>query len=274
MNFFRPIGIAGLAWRDAGRGFTRGYMWVPVVALAGLELLILAILLWFYLPPLVAWARPLVNLLGGESSTHYPAHLYAMPRMFGQLSVVTRILALPIVCGILCTRFAELFRISFQDAPASLTVATTLRLIAVGFVATALPYGIEAMILGALDSGAEPVAWMPVLLALITILSVALFLYCVPAIALQGLGLIGAVREALRAARRSPVPTLLVTSVSLAVLFPFTVLVPRSDLQALSLRPEFSVVLVLLRIVLQAVILFLIIGASTRLYAPRRSRRR
>ncbi len=273
MNFFRPIGVAGLAWSDAARGLTRRSVWPPLLTLVSIELLLLAILTWFYVPPLVTWARPLVNLLSGESATHYPAHLYAIPKMFDRVAMVVQALGVPIVAGALCIRFAELFRISFGDAPPSSSSRGILRLVTVGIVTTLLPVGTEALILGALDPAAEPVTWLPMLLAMVSILALALFLYCVPAIVLQDLGVIPATRAALRAARRSPVPTLLVTSISLSVLYPLTVLVPQSDLRELSLRPELSVVLVLTRIVLHAMIWTLLIGAFTRLYAPRRSRR-
>lgn len=275
MNVFRPIGIAGLAWRDAARGLGRPDVWWPVATLSGLEVALVLLMLGFASPLVLPVALPLVRLLGGETATHYPAHLYALPAMFEEAMRVPRALLLPIVAAAVSLRFAVFYGVLARDVSPSLGRSTLLPLLTIGALVLAVPAAIDALLeLAASRVVPSLAAARPRVSATVTVLTFGLLVYAVCAIALRRKGLFGAFREAARRASSFAVPTILIVAVPLALLHPLAVALPRADLQGASLRPELTIVLLAIRIALEAVVIVLVMGASTRLFVTRRGDRR
>lgn len=275
MNVFRPIGIAALAWRDAALGLGRWEVWRPVAAFVSFEFVVLAMLTGFTAPVLVELALPLVRLLGGERATHYPDHLYALPSMFERATLLARALVLPVVAAALCLRFAETYGAVARDATPRLRRGAILPLIAIGLIAYAIPTVLAALfdavvprVSPTLQEYASRFTVTSILLALVWLV------HAVFSIALRGNGLRAGLHDGVRRMAIFAVPTLLVVAVPLALLHPLAVSLPAADLQAASLRPELTILLVSVRILVEALLLVFLVGAGTRLFVSRRGGQR
>jgi hypothetical protein len=272
MNVFLQVGVASLAWAAAARGLGRATTWIPALGLIAVEGMVLFLLAGFTLPVLTHVALPLVRLLGGEAATHYPGHLYALPMMFAAASHPLRSLVLPFVYGALCTRYATLYGIGdlARDCPHRSRTWFALAVLA-GILGWAPEFCLEAFAWVAAKTVPSLLVDRPIVHHALYVVFLMILVHAAPAIVLGGKGPLAALATGVRKAIVLAVPTLLVVLVPLAILYPLTVVVPRIDLEQLSLRPEIGPVLVALRIVLETLAVVIVAGASTRLFLGRRA---
>jgi hypothetical protein len=90
--------------------------------------------------------------------------------------------------------------------------------------------------------------------------------YATAWIVLRGHKVLPAMRDSIRVTARTFVPTFLIVAIPVLILFPLDYLAGRTDLYATKLNPEMTAGILGLRIVIQTLFSFLLVGAVTRLF--------
>jgi hypothetical protein len=103
-------------------------------------------------------------------------------------------------------------------------------------------------------------------MVLLLIFVQSLFAYATAWIVLMGHRLWPAIRDSVRVAIQTFVPTLVVVGVPVLLVFPFSYATTRVDLIMGKFRPEIAAGLVCMQLVCQVIATFLLVGAVTRLF--------
>lgn len=273
MNIARMFSIAGWAWRGVFAQMRRPVLWVPFLLVAVVQFVLLALIVGFHKTAILPVGLPLVKLLGGEPATHYPVFYYALPTMFSRVNLAIALLVGSIAGGAATLLFAHFWGLgerknawkrSFRAAPS--LIPLTLLVIAILYGAGALVRLVprETML------GDSAVRWGTRGGMLALFILVQSFLgYGTAWIVLMGHKFFPAVRDSIRVAGITLLPTLLVVALPALILFPVSYATGRIDLIADKLRPETTLALVSLQIVLEVFCTFILAGALTRLFVWR-----
>jgi hypothetical protein len=223
VDWFRPLGVAGLAWRSVATVVGRVSLWVPSLILAVAQLLVLLVLLFFHLSPLVPVAGPLVRLLGGESATHYPAHILALPIMLDRASLALEVLLAWVVLGVTTLRFADAFGVEQQESSWAGARRRAGALAAVVGSNVVARVGLMAL-LAASPVGARLGSWGELACHLLVGLLVqAVLAYAAAYLLLHQRGLWSALTDSYQLARRNVATTLILVGAPMAMVLPLSV---------------------------------------------------
>jgi hypothetical protein len=224
----------------------------------------------FHRSTLLPIGLPLVRRLGGEAATHYPVLYYALPGMYGRMSIILDVLAASILGGATTLLFARAFGLSDRSSVWTTPLRRAPALIATSIVTVGLFVGIAQ--LGSFVPDGESrrefaMRWLlrgTMLLMLVTVQS--LMAYATAWIVLMGHGFLSAIRDSVRVATMTFVPTMIVVGIPALALLPLSYALGRADLIASRLRPEIVANLIGLQVIVQLLAGFFLIGGITRLF--------
>src|SRR5262245_6166624 len=123
------------AVRSALACVLRGRIWLPFVAIAGLQLLLLGALVGFYPQLLAPIFVPLVLFLAGVGATPFPTFYLALPLVYSRLALVLSVVVTCVMIGAATVLFAQAFgrtrpehawRVSWKHYPSLLLVTLML----------------------------------------------------------------------------------------------------------------------------------------------------
>jgi hypothetical protein len=258
------------AWRSAGALFPRPRIWLPFLLIGGVQAAALLLIVSFYHPALLHLGDPLIRLLAGKIATHYPVLYYALPTMFYRLNIVIDALIASIAGGAATLLFATAFGIGQERRPWNRAIRRAPTLVLATLVATALVLGFGALttlVPKELTARSFAIRWgVRGATMLVFILVQGLLVYATAWIVLMGHRLWPALRDSVRVALRTFLPTMIVVAITQLVLFPFQYAGTRADLVASKLKPEMVGSLLAAQIVCQVLVTFLLVGAITRLF--------
>ena len=264
MNPYRSIGRAGLAWRSAASVADEFWLWAPLIPLGVIYGCLLILLFFFHWKWVAPLGVPLVEFLGGEEATHYPAHLNLLPSLLTWPYFVIGAVLLPLVQGDLTRRFS----LRFGSAAESFSVLRFApRLVLLGLLTVSLRLGLEFVaerVLTQVGRADGSTIWMFRFVA--ATVTHTLMAYGVAWVVLRGRPVVPAIRGSYRLARRSLATTALVVGVPLLVITAFRYLrVEWSELGA-AMRPELIFIVVLGGVVVELLLVFAWVGGVTRLF--------
>jgi hypothetical protein len=270
MNLFRAAGMVVWAVRSAFACALRGRIWLPFLVIAGIQAVMLAILLNFHrgiLSPLVV---PVIKGFAGPAATHYPNFYLALPIVFSRLSLVLSVLVTCLMVGASIVLFAQAFgRVPYMEAwkiarkhYLALVVATAILaacLFAVPYVSLLVPRDLM-MTNGMARWGVRG------LLLLLSILVQSFMIYAAAWILLRNERPLKAVADSFRLARSTFLATFVIVALPALLLYPLSFLDSRGDLFVTKFRPEALTGLILIQIFLELLVGFVLVGATTRIF--------
>jgi hypothetical protein len=234
------------------------------------QLVVLALMVFFSTPVLLPLGLPLVKLLGGEGATHYPTLFYALPTVFLRANLVITALVASIATGAATWLFARAFGLTdprkawaraFGQAPAliGVTALVIAFLIGIGALSSLVPRQLSLESFG--------VRWGIRLGIMLLLVVVQTFLaYTTAWIVLMGHGFWPAIRDSVRVALRTFLPTVIAVGIPALLLFPFSYASNQADYVATKLRPEMVAGLIAIEMAAQMILTFWSVGSVTRLF--------
>ena len=270
MDLFRAAGMVVWAVRSAAACMLRGRIWLAFAAIAGVQLIALAMVLnfhWGILSPLVV---PLVTGFGGSAATHYPNFYLALPIIFSRFSLILSVLVTCVMVGAAVVLFAQAFgrvqnmkpwKMAKKRYPALFlaTLILAVALFAVPYVSLLIPR--NAML------GNSMVRWgTRGVLLLLSILVQSLLVYAAAWVLLRNQHALKAVASSCKLTLATFIPTFVLVALPAVILYPLSFLDSRGDLFVTKFRPEAVTGLILLQIVLELLFGFLLVGATTRIF--------
>jgi hypothetical protein len=270
MNLFRAAGMVVWAVRSAVACALRGRLWLPFLAIAGIQLLALILFLNFYQGLLSPFMAPLLRTLGGPGATHYPNLYLALPLVFSRLSLVLSVILTCIMVGAATILFAQAFGRAERLAPWSRAWKRyPALLIATGILAAclfAIPY-LGQLVPQESLLGNSKVRWgTRGLLFLLSILVQCFLAYAAAWIVLRNERALKAVGDSFRLTRATFLPTFAIVALPAILLYPLGFLASRSDFFVTKFRPEALAGLIVVQIVVEIVLGFILVGAITRIF--------
>jgi len=270
MNLFRAAGMVIWAVRSAAACALRGRIWLAFAAIAGVQLIALAMVLnfhWGILSPVVV---PLITGFAGPAATHYPNFYLALPVVFSRFSLILSVLVTCIMVGAAIVLFAQAFgrvenmkpwKVARKRYPALLiaTLILAITLFAVPYLSLLIPK--EAMLNNSM------VRWgTRGVLLLLSILVQSFLIYAAAWVLLRNEHAFKAVADSCRLTLATFVPTVVLVGLPAVLMYPLSFLDSRGDLFVTKFRPEAVTGLMLVQIVLELLFGFLLVGATTRIF--------
>jgi hypothetical protein len=269
LNWFRPLGVAALAWRSVVGVADRSSIWMPVLMIASVQAPILCLLVFFHQPPLVPFAAPLVQALGGEVATHYPFHFFALPAMYDKVAAGIDILLAWVVPGVATLRFAAAFGLAHEESAWAVATRCAPALVGLALLAAGARQAASALFgLLPVEARLESSLLRWIALAgkpLLVVLAHALLAYSTAFVVLKGRSMWSAIRDSVGLARWVFAPTIILVAVPAGLLAPFSYVLSRVSPSTVP-RPELVAGVVGLRIVATVLLTFVLVGSITRMF--------
>ncbi len=270
-----PLNVAGWALRGPLALFFRPSQWNPFLTIGAAQAALLLLLVLFYSPFFLPVALRLIGLLAGRDAAHYPVLYFALPSMFEKGNLVINVLLASIACGAGTLLFARAF--GFKSKAGDRTWSWAWRcaplLIGASLLETLLQVGaggLMSLIPGRLVLENGLIRWgQRAALMGLSILIQGLLVYATAWIVLMGRGLFSAVRDSVRVTMKTFLPTMLVVAIPVVLIFPISYAYGRTDLIMNKFKPEMVGTLLGAQVVVQMVLVFLVVGAATRLFVWR-----
>lgn len=271
MNVIEAVGITANGWVYSLRGILRPPVREPFFVLAGLELLLLLALGFFYEPAVAPVFAPVVRGIGGVAATHFPEHLWALPEILRTAAAVLAVLFYPFALAVATLRFAG------RPGAWSEAFARAGSLLPLGLLGPGLAWTITTLfdripVEVALRSFVIRMGLQGVELLAIALLY-TLLAYAVADVMLRGRSVGPALAASIHLAGRLAMPTFLLVAVPLALLFPLTFFLYEMDVSETGLAPEAVGLLLALRVVLKILLIATATGGLTDLYLRSTGRR-
>jgi hypothetical protein len=270
MNLFRSLGVAGRAYRSAVSSIFRGSFWLPFLVIAAFQIAVLGLLVSFHRPVFSGLGVPLVELLGGERATHYPFLYLFLPAMYAKAVLVLAIFVASLMTAVATLYFARALGLQVEGSVWQAALRRAPALILVAAIPAAAIYGLGEL-LGLVPAQQvlenSKIRWGlrgGMLLSIIVLQS--LLAYTAAWIVLEGHRALPALRDSIRVAARTFLPTLIVVAIPVVLLYPLGYLSQRADLFVGKLRPETVTLFISARILAELLFGFLLVGAITRLF--------
>lgn len=268
--FFKSVGVVGWAYRSALVLTFRFKLWLPFLFIALAQGVILIALVYFHRPGISPFMFPVVRTVGGETATHYPAFFFYLPLLVSRVSLLFAVLGTSIAVAAATLLFADAFGHRSEKKPWGYSARRYPTLFVVAAILAAGIFGISqlsTLVPHNLFQGSRLVRWGTRAGLLFLFVVVQSFLvYATAWIVLRGHKVLPAMRDSIRVTARTFVPTFLIVAIPVLILFPLDYLAGRTDLYATKLNPEMTAGILGLRIVIQTLFSFLLVGAVTRLF--------
>jgi hypothetical protein len=234
------------------------------------QLGILLLLVSFYQPLFLPLGLPLVKLLGGANASHYPVLYFALPGMFFRAGIAINVLLASIVVGAATLQFSKGYGGRTESSPWRKAWRCAPTLVAASLVETALVVGVSQAATLVPHELVRDQFWIRwgtrggVLF--LSILVQSFLAYTTAWVVLMNQHIVSAVRNSIRVATRTVVPTVLVVAIPAVVLYPFSYASSRIDFFSSRLRPEMLAGLLAVEVATQVLMTFLVVGGITRLF--------
>jgi hypothetical protein len=241
--------------------------------IAASQVVVLVLLLSFHRSAVLPFVLPVIQLVIGDAATHYPLFFFALPAVFSRVDLAISALVASLMVGIATLMFASVYHGKSQEGAWKtalkrypVLLGTTIVMLTVLFLVS------KAQSLVPQDSfrGNAMIRWgtrAGVLLVFILVQS--LFAYGSAWIVLRGRSVLAAIRDSIRLAWRTLLPTFLLIAIPTLLLYPINYLTGRPDLIADKFRPETMVGILGVKIALEVILGFLLVGAITRVFLYR-----
>jgi hypothetical protein len=270
MNLFRAAGMVVWAVRSAAACALRGRIWLPFLAIAGVQVVALAMMLNFHWGILSTFVVPIITGFAGPAATHYPNFYLALPIVFSRVSLILSVLVTCIMVGAAIVLFAQAFgRVEYMAAWKMARKRYPALLIATAILAVclfAVPY-LSLLVPQNTMIGNGMVRWgVRGLLLLLSILVQSFLIYAAAWILLRNERALKAVADSFRLTRSTFLPTFVIVALPALFLYPLSFLDSRADLFVTKFRPEAVAGLILIQILLEILFGFLLVGATTRIF--------
>jgi hypothetical protein len=221
---------------------------------------------------------PLVRSVAGDAGTHYPLFFLALPTIYSRVILVLSVVLTCVMVGAAVVLFAQ----AYGKVPQLRAWATSWRrypaLLAVtGLLAVLLyvvPY-LRKLIPDDLFLTNSVARWgTRAGIIFLSVVVQACFAYAAVWVVIRGSGIVAALRNSLRVAASTWLTTFLILAVPVLLLYPLDFATSRGSFFLSKFRPEGIAALLALRIGLEMLVGFTIVGAITRvfLYQPEESR--
>lgn len=260
------------SWAEMFRALRRRTALAPFLIYAGVQTVVLLMLLGFTIPPLRLFVPALLRWRFGEQALHYPNNLLALRGALGQADLVLSVFLGALVTAAAVHLFASFYIKQRALLSAGLAVgrskyvpalAVTLIVAVLSQIVVRLPMSIWG---GLADSSPMRFRLLRLLLIGVVLAVQAIFLYGIAAVVVNGKRLGAALGSTVALASRNPVTTLLLVAVPAALELLPAWLMRNSSVIIYRFSPEFLVVGMFLWIVVILFINYATVGAATRFY--------
>ena len=270
MILLRSLGVAGWAVRSVFPLVRRGSLWLPFLLIAGVQSASLALLLAFGRGAPIPFVGAGMRWTGGEAAVHYPFFYAAVPVFLARWNLLLSACVFSLATAAAVVLFAREWGVDPGAKPWAAAARRYPGILAIGVVTALLSL---LIFLAGQMIPAETLAvnrnlrWgtrVAILGAFLVVQS--LLVYAYPWLVLKGRPWAQSLGESTRTALRLALPTLLVVGIPVLLLYPFDYLTGRADLFLTKLRPDLIGSVLFVKIVLEAVLGFFLVGATTRLF--------
>ena len=270
VNPMLPLGVALRAWQSAAVLLFRSTIWLPFLMILTIQIVGFVLIAGFYHPVLFPVAAPLVALLGGPDALRYPILYLALPSMFARLNLGINILVASLGGGVATILFARAFGASNANGAWRRAIRRWPVLLAFAALSVALVVGVSmltSLIPEAIVLQNRALRWGSRALGFLCFVVVQCYLaYTTAWVVLRDQSIWPSLRDSIRVASRTFLPTFLVIAVPSALLYPFSYAADRVEWIAAKFRPEVITVLLGSQLLLEILATFLVVGAVTRLF--------
>ena len=270
MILLRSLGVAGWAVRSVFPLVRRGSIWLPFLLIAAVQGGSLALVLAFGRGAPIPFVGAVMRWIGGEAAAHYPFFYAAVPVLLARWTLLLSTCVFSLATATAVLLFARAWGYDPEVKPWAAAARRYPGILAIGFVTAVL--SLLIFLVGQVIP-AETLAmnrnlrWGTRLAILGTFLVVqGLLVYAYPWLVLKGSPWTRSLGASARTALHLAIPTLLVVGIPVLLLYPFDYVTGRADIFLTKLRPDLIGSVLFVKIVLEAVLGFFLVGATTRLF--------
>lgn len=269
MYILRSIGVSSRAWLSVLHVSRRPLLWLPFLAVAALQLAVMAVILGFHRTAALPFVLPIIQLIGGEQATHYPALYFWLPQILSEVGMIVGVLLESLAVAVATLLFARAFGMQLGFPVLRRVAGYAPRIVLTALVPAVIIFAIgKTTALLPPDLVANRLAtWATrggYLLALTFVQ--CLVAYAAAWIVLRGAGPIHALRNSVRVTGSTFMPTLIVVGVPIFLVFPFHYIAGRADLFFNRFSPETIAGVLAAKSLAEILLGFLLVGAITRLF--------
>ncbi len=258
--------------------FPKLTVWGPFIVYAVLQLALLLLCASYVKPSIYPILSPLVALLGQgaeELYSHYPGLYYMMPQVFQWGKLFLGFLFEGLAAGMTALLFLHYFqnRDSVKTkVSAALGRWGQLFLIwgLITLLLVLLNRFIPAALAGFVSGSPRRGAALDILMRLITVAVYAVFVYAVPAVAIEKKSLWGGIRLSVGYFVRYPIFTFFLTLLPYLLSIPVSYITANSDVVVSKFSPELIFYVLLVGIVIDMIMNFLLTGAVVKFLVEER----
>jgi hypothetical protein len=262
--------VAGWAVRSVFPLVRRGSLWLPFLLIAGVQAVSLALVLAYGRGIPVPLVGSAMRWTGGEAAVHYPFFFAAVPVFLARWNLMLSACVFSFATAAAVLLFARAWGFDPEVKPWSAAGRRYPGILAIGVFTALLSL---LIFLGGQIIPAETQAmnrnlrWGSRFTMLGAFLVVqSLLVYAYPWLVLKGQPWARSLGQSTRTALHLAIPTLLVVGIPVLLLYPFDYLTGRADLFLTKLRPDLIGSVLIVKLVLEAVLGFFLVGATTRLF--------
>jgi hypothetical protein len=262
--------VAGWAVRSVFPLLRRGSLWLPFLLIVGVQAASLALVLAYGRGIPVPFVGTGMRWTGGEAAVHFPFFYAAVPVFLARWSLLLSACVFSFATAAAVLLFARAWGFESEVGPWRAAGRRYPGILAIGLVTALLSL---LIFLAGQIVPADTLAmnrnlrWGTRFTLLGAFLVVqSLLVYAYPWLVLKGQPWALSLGRSTRTALQMAIPTLLVVGVPVLLLYPFDYVTGRADLFLTKLRPDLIGSVLIVKFVLEAVLGFFLVGATTRLF--------
>jgi len=268
-SLFRSLGMVVWAVRSTVPCSTRATIWIPFLIIGLLQVACLGLLLSFHQSALLPLTAPVIHSVVGDAGLHYPTFFLTLPYVFSRVSLVLSIVT-SIAVAVATIMFAGVFRGQDWRAPwrtswkryPALIVTTALLAVLLYLVSKAM--GLVPVHAQATSTLAR---WGTRAVMVFAFVIIQTFLiYTTAWIVLRGASAVASVGRSIRVAWNTFLTTLILVTVPVLLVFPLDYATGRTDWMIGKFRPELVTWILMVEILVELVLGFILVGATTRIF--------
>jgi hypothetical protein len=260
------------AWLATLKAMFTPWVWGPFLLLAGIQCLLLWLLVIAPSPTFGGWPIELLRYWFGPAVGHYPAHLVVTPYMFFRLAIllygIFGIVAYAMATGAFARKFTGAW-----DGPGNFFSSALKRylplfviwLVTTGIIFFALMRIPEVMADWTYGSPRRDL-FVNVASRIVMLLFMSFWAYTTVLLIVERSSLLTAVRTSCRRFLRHPMATFFLLGIPYAITIPFSLMASKSAHLAQQFRPETIVFALILVIITQFVAMIITCGSVTYFY--------
>ena len=260
------------SWAEMLRALRRRAALAPFLIYAGVQTVILLMLLGFTVPPLRLFVPALMRLRFGDEALHYPNNFMVLRGALGQADIILSVFLGALVTAAAVYLFASFYGRREERSSVGLAVGAskyvpalvvTLVVAVLSQVAVRVPMSIWG---GLADTSPMRFRMLRVILIGVVLALQAVFVYGIAAVVVDNKRVGAALAGTVALAFRNPVTTLLLVAVPAALELLPAWLMRNSSVIIYKFSPELLAVVMLIWIVVILFINYATVGAATRFY--------